>query len=382
MLLGLLAWWCTPARARCEATKTPPPPAAAAAAADTACSVPSVPGNVNFIATAAETALAAVVVVEHSASYGRMGTRAQGSGFLIDPSGIILTNMHVVHPEQQQYNNLPVITLHDGRTFRATIETYDRSSDLAVLRIQGNHAPFPYLKMGNSSTLRVGEWVIAVGAPSGLQSTVTAGIVSNVSRHSANIANRSYIQTDASITSGNSGGPLVNVHGEAVGICSFKVLGDGQIGFAIPIDFAKSAIEQWHNHGRVLRPYLGLRLRHLNSPEVIHECRRILPRFPTNVLGGVAVVDVMPGPARDAGFQIGDVIVSVNGEPISGTAEIFNQAHSVGVELLFHVKRGEGELDIRVAPSGVPSEDDFGFPLEGKARRNHHYRPTPGSSFW
>src|SRR5262249_4623586 len=184
---------------------------------------------------------------------------ASGSGFLIDPSGKILTNAHVVRDAQDI-----TVTLSDKREFKAKVVGQDRATDIAVLQLQNAKGTFPTLPLGNSDAIRVGDWALAVGTPLGeLQGTVTAGIISAKGRSSLNIMGRGpeyqdFIQTDAAINFGNSGGPLLNIRGEVVGInTAINTAGQG-IGFAIPINLAHHIADQLASHGKVVRGYMGV----------------------------------------------------------------------------------------------------------------------------
>jgi len=225
--------------------------------------------SASFIADAAARASPALVniAIMH---YGQQ--HSSGSGFIVDPAGLILTNTHVVREAAAQGGAVRV-TLSDGATLRGVVETSDAVSDIAIVRVQPS-APLPSVTLGKSENLRPGEFVIALGAPLGLSNSVSFGIVSAVERSRTEIGLRdslgarnttAYIQTDAAINSGNSGGPLLNIEGEVIGVNTMKALGMDGIAFAVPIDEVKRVVDQLQRHGRVLRPYLGLKFVELNS---------------------------------------------------------------------------------------------------------------------
>lgn len=200
----------------------------------------------NFLADIVEMAAPAVVYIEikdkrHVDYYSREPiTVSNGSGFIVDSSGLILTNAHVVI---NKAHTILVVKLHDGRQFEGRVESVDPQSDLATVRIKCKN--LPTLKLGQSSKLRTGEWVVAMGSPLALSNSVTAGVISSV-RPSKELGlrdtNIDYIQTDAAITFGNSGGPLINLNGEAIGINSMKVTTG--ISFAIPIDYVSKFLDE------------------------------------------------------------------------------------------------------------------------------------------
>jgi len=240
--------------------------------------------------------------------------RGQGSGFIIDSSGIVLTNAHVVSEADAVR-----VSLRDGRTFRGEVRGMDELSDLAVIKIDGEE--LPVAPLGNSSDVRVGDWAIALGNPLGLDNTVTLGIVSTLNRSSSQVGipdkRLNFIQTDAAINPGNSGGPLLNERGEVIGInTAIRANAEG-IGFAIPIDKAKAIQGKLARGEPVPHPYIGIRMIDL-TPDVA----RRLNRDPNSLIevperNGVLVVRVMPGsPADEGGLKRGDVITRVAGERV------------------------------------------------------------------
>ena len=235
-----------------------------------------------------------------------------GSGVIIDESGVILTNSHVVRGAEQVK-----VELHDGRTFIATEVKEDPRTDVAIVRID---APddLQALPMGDSDAMQIGDWVLAVGSPYGLDLTVTQGIISAKGRGPGIAEREDFLQTDAAINPGNSGGPLLNLNGEIIGIntaISSRGGGSDGIGFAIPIDMAKWVANQLIEKGSVERAYLGVSIQPAEG--------KLAEKFGVDAGKGAIVSQVMPkSPAQDAGFEAGDVIVSVNGEAVDGPRDL------------------------------------------------------------
>ncbi|KAL7126443.1 hypothetical protein ABFS83_14G187700 [Erythranthe nasuta] len=253
--------------------------------------------------------------------------RSVGSGTIINEDGTILTCAHgLVNFQGLRSSSKEKIevTLQDGRSFEGTVVNVDVHADIAILKIKSK-IPLPTAKLGSSSNIRPGDWVLALGCPLTLQNTVTAGIVSCVDRKSSELGlggmHREYLQTDCAINQGNSGGPLVNVDGEVVGINIMKVLGADGLNFAVPIDSASKIIEHFKKNGRVVRPWLGLKMLDLNSI-IVENLKERNASFP-DVGRGVLVPMVFPGsPADCAGFLPGDVVVEFGGKPIGSIKEI------------------------------------------------------------
>lgn len=240
---------------------------------------------------------------------------ASGSGVIISPDGYIVTNNHVV----QQADNLE-ITLNDNRSYEAKIIGTDPTTDLALIKVDADN--LPYLKYGNSNDLKVGEWVLAVGNPFNLTSTVTAGIVSAKARN-INIlgdagAIESFIQTDAVVNRGNSGGALVNTKGELVGINAAIASNTGSYtgySFAIPVNIVKKVMSDFMDYGEIQRAYLGITFREIDS--------QFAKEKGLNEVNGVYVVDVAnDGAAADAGIESGDVIVKVDNTKIKSKSSL------------------------------------------------------------
>ena len=234
---------------------------------------------------------------------------SSGSGFIIDPRGYVLTNNHVVANASDI-----TVTLEDKRTFKAKVVGSDAETDVAVIKIDGDH--LPSVPLGDSDKIRVGDWAIAIGNPLGvLRGSVTVGVISARGRSGLDIFGgtpqfQDFIQTDASINFGNSGGPLCNIRGEAIGI-NTAINPNGQgIGFAIPMNLAKHVADQLIAHGSVKRAMLGVMLAEL-TPE-------IADGFGLPNTDGVLIERVFPGsPADRAGIKRNDVIVQFDGEPVT-----------------------------------------------------------------
>jgi serine protease Do len=230
--------------------------------------------------------------------------RGLGSGVIIDPSGIALTNAHVVEGS----TSIEVVTV-DGAKHKAKVLGIDKKTDLAVLQLEGNGKPFPFVALGDSDEAQVGDWVIAVGSPFGLQATVTSGIISAKARQIGAGPYDEFIQTDAAINPGNSGGPLLNMRGEVVGINTAIVRGGSGIGFAIPSNLAKRVASELRTSGKVTRGWLGVSLQPLTSD--------LATSFGVKDGKGALVSDVSAdSPAARAGLKSGDVILEFNGNKI------------------------------------------------------------------
>jgi serine protease Do len=231
--------------------------------------------------------------------------RGEGSGFIVSPDGYILTNAHVVSDAVEV-----TVKLTDRREYRATVVGVDERTDVAVIKIDGKD--LPTVRIGNPDNLRPGQWVVAIGSPFGMENSVTAGIVSATSRQLPSAQYVPFIQTDAAVNPGNSGGPLFNLNGEVVGINSqiYSESGGYQgLSFAIPIDMANDVREQLVKNGKVTRGRIGV---HMDSMDA-----SLAESFGLDRPRGALVAKVEPGePADKAGIKAGDVILSVNGKPV------------------------------------------------------------------
>lgn len=227
-----------------------------------------------------------------------------GSGFIIDKDGYIITNNHVVEGADEIR-----VKLADGREFKARVVGRDPKTDLALIKITTLFKDLPVLTLGDSDKIRVGDWVLAIGNPFGLEHTVTQGIISATGRVIGAGPYDNFLQTDAPINPGNSGGPLINLNGEVIGI-NTAIIATGQgIGFAIPSNLAKNVISQLKEKGKVIRGWLGVSVQSI-TPE-------IAASLGLKNESGALVTDVVSGsPADLAGIKRGDVIVSFNGKEI------------------------------------------------------------------
>ncbi|NEO17581.1 MULTISPECIES: HhoA/HhoB/HtrA family serine endopeptidase [Moorena] len=267
--------------------------------------------------------------------------QGQGSGFIIDNSGILLTNAHVVENADKV-----TVTLKDGRKFDGQVKGVDEFTDLAVVKINGTSLPIASL--GDSSQVQVGDWAIAVGNPLGLDNTVTLGIVSTIGRSSAQAGipdkRLDFIQTDAAINPGNSGGPLLNATGEVIGINTAIRANAMGIGFAIPINKVKEISNKLAQGQKVVHPYIGVRMTTL-TPELAQENNNdpnsvfLLPE-----VNGVLVVQVMPDtPAADAGMRRGDIIVQIDGRPVTNATQLQRLVENSGVNKVLEIKVRRGK---------------------------------------
>jgi len=297
-----------------------------------------------------------------------------GSGVIIDRSGIILTNNHVVEGADEV-----LVELADGRQFKGTEIKTDDQSDLAVLRIKADSS-LPAAKLGDSEVLDIGDWVLAIGNPFGLEHTVSAGIISAKGRTLPSGKRTNFLQTDAAINPGNSGGPLVNLDGEVVGINTAIASESGGyqgVGFAIPINLAKWVAPQLIKSGSVQRAWLGVKI---EQDELDSKLAR---KFGMDSRKGVLVDEVLPdSPAAVAGFQPGDIIVSLGGQAIGSRHQLQEiverlpvgskqqvQVVRDGKPLALSVVLKPIRLDVETAaaqPGSRPeSEDSAAFAAEG-----------------
>jgi serine protease Do len=279
---------------------------------------------------------------------GEFRTPGLGSGVIIDARGYVMTNFHVVRGA-----DAVIVRLSSKEEFRGRVVGSDPKTDLAVVRIDPGQTPLTVATLGNSDTLRVGEWAIAIGNPFGLDQTVTVGVISAVGRADVGIATyENFIQTDASINPGNSGGPLVNLHGEVIGINTAIVATGQGIGFAIPANMVRRVSGQLVDRGKVTRGWLGVATQPLTK-ELAESLGLPEPR-------GAVVARVSPGsPAAAAGLETNDVIVSFGGarvedyhhlQRLSADAEV---GKPVALEIVRNRQRRSVEVKIAEAPDNL-----------------------------
>ena len=272
-----------------------------------------------------------------------------GSGFIVDPNGYIITNNHVVADADRVK-----VKLNDGREFTAKVVGTDPHTEIAVIKIEATG--LPTVPLGDSDSLKVGEWVLAIGSPFGLQHTVTAGIVSARGRGNVGITDYSdFIQTDAAINPGNSGGPLLNLNGQVVGMNTAIFSPTGAysgVGFAIPVNMIKYISQQLRDKGSVSRGFLGLMIQDL-TPE-------LAKWFNVEQGKGVLVAEVKPGtPADKAGLKRDDLIVQMDGKPVTDSETFRSHVSTTppGKELELAVLRSGQPTTVRVQVGTLAPEE-------------------------
>jgi len=284
--------------------------------------------------------------------------KGTGSGFIINQEGYVLTNEHVVRKADKIK-----VTLSDGREFTGEVIGSDVTSDMAIVKIKADH--LPTVTLGNSDELRVGEIVIAIGNPYGLQQTVTMGVVSAKGRSIPTGVGghiyRNFIQTDTAINPGNSGGPLLNIKGEVVGINTAIIPYAQGIGFAIPINIAKRNIDDLINLGKVRRSWLGVYIQEV-TPEIAEQ-------FDLTEAKGVLVGDVIEdSPAEEAGMERGDIITKVNNKDVNSPEELQDKIRSIEIGERANVKvlRDGKEISFIVKIGEMPTVEEVSseFPKE------------------
>lgn len=251
--------------------------------------------------------------------------RSLGSGFIIDKNGYIVTNNHVV-----ENADTIEVKLKNEKEFEATIVGRDPNTDLALIKIKSKR-DLPVVRLGNSDELKVGQWVMAIGSPFGLEHTVTAGIVSAKGRVIGSGPYDDFIQTDASINPGNSGGPLINMKGEVVGI-NTAIIASGQgIGFTIPINLAREIIDQLKTSGEVTRGWLGVGIQPIS--------KELGEYYGIKDGKGVLVTEVFPGdPADEAGIKPRDIILEVNGKKVDSSRDLTRMIAGIDVGEISKIK--------------------------------------------
>ena len=292
---------------------------------------------------------------------GDLGTfpkkeRGQGSGVIIDSSGLVLTNAHVVERVDRV-----IVTLQNGNQVDGTVVGTDQVTDLALVKIK----EFPDLesaKLGDSEDIQVGDWAIALGTPYGLESTVTLGIVSSLHRdiNSLGFSDKrlDLIQTDAAINPGNSGGPLINANGEVIGINTLVRSGPGAgLGFAIPINLASKVTNQLLTNGEVIHPYLGAQLVLLNEriAKEHNQDPNALIFLPER--SGALVQSVIPqSPAEEGGLRRGDLVINAGGNAINDPRSLLMQVENaqIGKPFELEVVRNNKEINLSIKPAALP----------------------------
>jgi serine protease Do len=263
-----------------------------------------------------------------------------GSGVIVSSDGFVLTNNHVIERADELQ-----VELSDGRVFKAEVIGTDPRSDLAVLKIDATG--LVPARLGDSAAMEVGDWVIAIGSPFGLEQTVTAGIISAMNRRTGILRGgyEDFLQTDAAINPGNSGGPLVNLRGEVIGIntaINSRTGTNAGVGFAIPTNMAVQIMQDLQRTGRVVRGFIGAQLEDLTSVSAGQL------RLPSGVLRGAIIRRVLPGgPAAQASLQEDDVVVSLNGRPITSSAQLMNEVA---------MSRPGSAIELKVYRDGRPVE--------------------------
>ena len=287
--------------------------------------------------------------------------RGQGSGVIIDPNGIILTNNHVVDGADE-------VTVHltDKREFKAKVIGTDPKTDIAVIKIEGKN--LPVVKLGKSDDVKVGEWVAAIGAPFGLDNTVTAGIVSAKSRNLPDEQFVPFIQTDVAVNPGNSGGPLFNMKGEVIGINSqiFSTSGGFMgLSFAIPIDLAVQIKDELMKNGKVSRGRLGILMQQL-TPELAKS-------FNLKDAKGALIAQIeKDGPADKAGLRDGDIVIEYNGKPIADIRELSQAVASTkpGAKVKVKAMREGKPVNLVIVVGEMPTDGKLNFKKPAASQNN------------
>ncbi len=288
--------------------------------------------------------------------------RSLGSGILISKDGEILTNYHVVRNA-----DTIKVKLADRTEYEARLIGKDDRTDLALIKISRSGGDLPFARLGTSSQLDVGDWVMAIGNPFGLEHTVTAGIVSAKGRVIGAGPYDNFIQTDASINPGNSGGPLINAAGEVIGVNSaiFGQSGGGNvgIGFAIPIDLAKKVADQLRKNGRVVRGWLGVRVQDVTAPLAVSLS---VPRNPAETALVTEVAE--KSPAAEAGIKVGDIMVEFNGKPVPKSYEFPGVIADTapGQKVTLRIFREKKEQLVTVKIGELVDESNAHQPMEAR----------------
>jgi serine protease Do len=342
---------------------TAPVPATTPLAPRTVVAAPGASAPSSFADLAAKADPAVVYVETRQVQTGRTGRRrvvaeGLGSAFVYDPDGLILTNYHVIARATKIQ-----VTFQGNRQLDAKVVGTDPKTDIAVLRVE--EKKLPYLPLGDSDAIRVGDWVVAIGNPFGLSHTVSAGIVSAKGRTKQDVKGLgdptgyyNFLQTDASINPGNSGGPLIDMAGRVVGVNTAIRANANSIGFAIPINMVKELLPHLIRDGKVRRSAIGIEILAVNG----RDAQRL------GIGKGALVKRVAPGgPGDRAGIRVDDVIIGFGGEAIRGPEQLRWKASLAGVgkRVSIRVRRGDREFDLLVVlgelDSAEPDEDRSGL---------------------
>lgn len=289
--------------------------------------------------------------------------RGMGSGFVIDESGIILTNNHVVKGADEVK-----VRFSDGREFVATDIKTDPRADVAILHIDAPKG-LKAIPLGDSSQMEVGDWVLAIGSPFGLDTTVTAGIISAKGRVPGINQREDYLQTDAAINPGNSGGPLLNLRGEVIGIntaISSRGGGNDGVGFAIPINMAKWVADQLIKNGEVKRGYLGVMIQDLNTP--------LAKKLNVHSDGGALVAQVLSdSPAAKAGLKPGDVVLKLSGHAVNSSKSLQDAVEKleIGKAYDLEILRNGDKQTLSVTIEQMPAVDSVAGATQSDSSENH-----------
>ncbi|MFN7954609.1 MAG: Do family serine endopeptidase [bacterium] len=294
--------------------------------------------------------------------------RSLGSGFVIDKDGYIITNSHVVKGADEV-----VAKFSDGHEEKAKIIGTDEKTDVALIRVDSAKGDLPHVELGDSDAVRIGDWVIAIGNPFGLEHTMTAGIVSAKERAIGTGPYDDFIQTDASINPGNSGGPLFDIEGRVIGINTAITATGSGIGFAVPINMAKQIVADLKSSGKVTRGWLGVKIQDLSDD--------LAKSLGLESAGGALIAEVIgEGPAAKAGLKRGDVVVELDGKKIASTRELSRTVASVEPGTQVHLEvlrtdRGKGEgkgkpekLKIAVEVGTYPADDAVAAGHDGESQ--------------
>jgi serine protease Do len=296
------------------------------------------------------------------------GVVGAGSGVIVDPSGVVLTNNHVVAGDGKV-----IVRLQDGREFKATNIKTDPKSDIAILRIEGA-GKLPFAKLGNSDEVEVGDWVLALGEPFGLEGTVTAGIVSAKGRGLGIAGREDFIQTDAAINPGNSGGPLVDLDGKVIGIntaISTSSGGNEGVGFSVPINLAKWIGGELDKHGKVNRAYLGVIIQPVTQS--------LAEQFDVKVHEGVLVTDVQPdSPAAKAGIKTGDIILGLGDKKVSSPQELQGivERTEISSKQAFDILRDGKRMTVDATVKAMPDNVEWAGRNEGPSMKGGKEQPS------